>query len=287
MKWVELTLTVPRHIEEPIIAILTSLVPQGFAFNDDGEEILFSIHLSDSSKAQAFKRSIFEESLCYGIDSYLIDISEKSVQEKDWLNSWKEHFKTIRVGNRLVVRPSWEKGPAIKGNLIIEIDPGRAFGTGAHPTTKGCLMALEHYIKHDDIVVDVGTGSGILAIAAAKLGARRVVAIDIDPVAIETAKENARKNEVLDRVEFKQKDFRDIEVGEVDLVVANLDLKTILRLTSVINKGILNLKRLIISGLLSGQKRIAEGLLKDYDFRVNDFYQEEGWCTLVGEHEHS
>ena len=124
------------------------------------------------------------------------EINTYSVAEEDWANAWKKYYKITRVGQRLLIKPSWEEYHPLEGDLVIEMDPGMAFGCGTHATTALCLKLLEKYIRPGTTVYDIGTGSGILAVAAARLGAGRVLAVDIDSVACKAALENAERNNV-------------------------------------------------------------------------------------------
>ena len=120
----------------------------------------------------------------------------RTVVEEEWANAWKEHFHVTRIGQRLVVKPSWREYTPQADDIVLELDPGMAFGTGLHPTTQMCLLALEKYVRGGERVLDLGTGSGILAIAAVKLGAAACLATDIDPVAVEAARANVAANGV-------------------------------------------------------------------------------------------
>jgi len=128
----------------------------------------------------------------------------RMMAEEQWANAWKEHFHVTRIGQRFVIKPSWREYAALAGDIVLELDPGMAFGTGLHPTTQMCLLALERYLQPGDRVLDLGTGSGILAIAAAKLGAAMCLATDIDPVAVEAARANVAMNGARELVQVEQ-----------------------------------------------------------------------------------
>jgi ribosomal protein L11 methyltransferase len=152
----------------------------------------------------------------YGINSAGTELTLRYVEEADWANAWKAYYKPIRLGKRLVITPPWETPELGPEDLSIIVDPGMAFGTGSHPTTQLCLIALEEFVRPGQAIADVGTGSGILAIAAAKLGAASVVANDVDPLAVTIARENAAVNTV--SIEIAET----IPAGPYDLVVANI-----------------------------------------------------------------
>lgn len=146
------------------------------------------------------------------IREYPLDVGEgritvRDVKEEDWATGWKKYFKPVRITERLTIKPTWEEYRPGPEEIVLELDPGMAFGTGTHATTALCLRLLERYVKPGVDVIDVGTGSGILAIAAAKLGARAVLALDLDPVAVSSAAENVRINGLAERVEVKKSDL--------------------------------------------------------------------------------
>lgn len=155
------------------------------------------------------------------------------VCEEDWATAWQAYYKPVRLGSRLVIRPTWEEYAARPGDVVIEMDPGMAFGCGTHATTAMCLALLEEHLRGGETVCDVGTGSGILSVAAALLGAGRVIAVDIDELAVRTARENAARNGVADRVTVLQGDLLDNLAGvKADLVVANIIAGVIVRLAT-------------------------------------------------------
>jgi len=151
------------------------------------------------------------------------------VKEEDWANEWKKYFKPVRVGKNIMIKPTWEAAVLQEGDLVIEIDPGMAFGTGTHPTTVLCLEALEKYVQPEQLVYDIGTGSGILAVAAAKLGAE-VQAGDIDSLAVRIAKENISLNKVEDRVKVEAGDLGEVFIDQADIVIANIIADVIIEL---------------------------------------------------------
>jgi ribosomal protein L11 methyltransferase len=178
------------------------------------------------------------------------------IRNEDWANNWKVHFKPVRIGKRLVIKPTWEEYRELPGDLVIQIDPGMAFGTGAHPTTRMCLESLERICfdvsggKLPDPVLDVGTGSGVLSIAAALLGATRITAIDIDPDAIRVTQENLELNQAEKTVTASTSSLADLE-GEYGVVVANILAEELVRLSSQLTAKVLPGGWLILSGILT------------------------------------
>ena len=159
-------------------------------------------------------------------------IDQSNVQEDDWLNNWRKFFKPMPVGEKLLINPSWFTDTDPKGRLVINIDPGLAFGTGKHETTRLCMEALERYVKGGERVLDVGCGSGILGIAAVLLGADSAFGVDIDETAVRTANENAQVNHVSDRMTAIAGDLVDKVTEKYDIVVANIVADAIIALSA-------------------------------------------------------
>jgi ribosomal protein L11 methyltransferase len=178
------------------------------------------------------------------------------VRNEDWANNWKVHFKPVRIGSRLVIKPTWEEYLPLTGDLVIQIDPGMAFGTGAHPTTRMCLESLERICfnesggKLPDAVLDVGTGSGVLSIAAALMGATRIIAVDIDPEAIRVTRENLQLNGMENLVEASTTDLG-LLTGEYGVVVANILAEELVRLSAQLIARVAPGGWLILSGILT------------------------------------
>ena len=158
----------------------------------------------------------------FGLDIGEGSVSLSNVNESDWANEWKKYYKPTKVGKKIVVKPSWEDYEKQEGDLIIELDPGMAFGTGTHETTSMCIRELENYVDETKTVFDIGCGSGILAIAAAELGAKEVVAGDLDEVAVKVSKENCEINHVSDKVVVKHGSLFEVVDSKADVIVANI-----------------------------------------------------------------
>jgi ribosomal protein L11 methyltransferase len=195
-----------------------------------GERVRVSGYLPAGAEASARIREL--RSRLRGLDSVLTDggvveVTVAEVDEADWAEAWKRHFKPVHVGARIVVRPTWERHDALAGELVIALDPGMAFGTGTHETTQLCIRALEDRVHGGEAVIDVGCGSGILAIAAALLGAESVLAIDNDPVAVEVCAGNAARNGLADRVRTRAETGLDGVVSPADVIVANINAEAV------------------------------------------------------------
>jgi len=209
------------------------------------------------------------------------EIIVKELEQEDWVNKWKKDIKPIKVTNKLVIKPTWEEYQSGEGEIIIELDPGLAFGTGYHGTTSGCLEMIEKYLQPDFDVLDIGTGTGILSIAATKLGTRSNFALDIDPVAVKVAKENAKLNQVLDQIDFAQGDLLDVVDGKYDLVIANILPHVIKRLIPDLPKVAKVGSISILSGIIEEKADMIKDELKKYDFEIKEIIQKEQWITIV------
>lgn len=184
------------------------------------------------------------------------------IKNEDWANNWKVHFKPVRIGKRLVIKPTWEEYQEAEGDLVIRIDPGMAFGTGAHPTTKMCLESLERIAfdacggKLPNPVLDVGTGSGVLSIAAALLGATEITAVDIDPEAVRVTRENLELNGVADLVAASTTDLSRLPEGFA-VVVANILAEELVRLSDQLISRVAPGGWLILSGILTEKEEFV------------------------------
>jgi ribosomal protein L11 methyltransferase len=214
--------------------------------------------------------------------------------DADWAEAWKQHYTVQRVGRRLVVVPSWldptpvpddPSGLRPQGqSLVIRLDPGLAFGTGLHPSTRLCCAALEDLVQPGDRVLDVGTGSGILAIAAVRLGASRVLGLDIDPVAVRVAGENVALNDVADIVQVQHGTVQDSKFNQTgiwDLVVANILAPVIIDLAPGLAAGLAPGGRLIVSGIIADQAEAVTTALAAAGLAVVGRRQEGDWVALI------
>jgi len=205
-----------------------------------------------------------------------------SVDEEDWANCWKSYYHSLKVGKRLVIKPSWEAYEGRTGEVIVEIDPGMAFGTGTHATTRFCLELMERYLGEGMKVIDIGTGSGILAIAAAKLGAERVVAVDNDPVAVRTARENVARNGVQDRVEVEARDFRALAENTADLIIGNLTADLVEGFAPKVGGMLARGGYFIASGVTAEQWPRVQRALQEAKLTIQELSEnEEGWVAVV------
>ncbi len=213
------------------------------------------------------------ENIPYTIDTSL-------TLEEDWLNNWKKYFKPMPIGEKLLIRPSWCQDYDPQGRVVLNIDPGLAFGTGNHETTRLCLEAIERHLHRGDTVLDVGCGSGILSIAALLLGAESAVGVDIDPTAVKTAVENAQINKVASRFTGICGDLTEKIRGKYNMVVANIVADAIMFLSKGVKK-IMNPDTIyIMSGIIDARgDEVAKAV--SCDFEIIERYEEKGWVCLV------
>ena len=209
-------------------------------------------------------------------------IETVGVNEEDWANSWKAYYKPIKIGKRLVIVPAWEKYDAKDGELIVRMDPGMAFGTGTHETTRLVIQLLENYTKPGCRMLDVGTGSGILAICASKLGAAECRAYDIDPMAVRVANENI-KDSGLKNITCEVSDLlRQVDKSRpYDLICANIVADIIIRMTPDVGAYMHENTVLLASGIISERSDDVIACFEKHGFRIVEKLEDNGWCGLA------
>ncbi len=205
----------------------------------------------------------------------------RELAEEDWAEAWKKHYTILHLGKHLVVKPSWLEYASAPEDIVVELDPGMAFGTGLHPTTRMCLILLEDRVPKDSRVLDVGTGSGILSIAAARLGAGEILALDLDPIAVETAGKNVAANHVEKVVQVRHGSVDSAE-GVYDLVCINILAEVIIDLSPALAMILRPGGTVIASGILDYKADDVVEALKAAGINVTEKMQEEDWVALVG-----
>lgn len=308
MKWSEIAIHTTNEAVEPISNILHEAGASGVVIEDPfeltreredrfgeiyqlnpddypEEGVIVKAYLPVNSFLAETVDSIKEE--INGLISYNIDIGQNSVtisevHEEEWANAWKKYYHPVKISEKFTIVPTWEEyTPVHSDELIIELDPGMAFGTGTHPTTVMSIQALERTIKEGSLVVDVGTGSGVLSIAAALLGASHIQALDLDEVAVESARQNIELNKVQDKVSVKQNNLLDGIEEQVDVIVANILAEIILRFTDRAAEVVKPGGYFITAGIILQKKEEVKTAIIEAGFELIEILQMEDWVAFI------
>ncbi|MPL63347.1 Ribosomal protein L11 methyltransferase [bioreactor metagenome] len=306
MKWAEISIQTSHEATEAVANIFHELGSSGVVIEDpelvnayrvsgiwdytdipeaiDTETVTVKAYLPADSqldeKLRLFKQ-LFDELLVHNLDRGRGILDCHEVNEEDWATSWKEYFHPIKVGERIVIKPSWEEYQAEVNDLVIELDPGMAFGTGTHHTTAMCCRCLEEVIKPGHTVFDIGTGSGILSIAAAKLGATVVKAVDFDGVAVQVADENVAINHVQEIVAVAQGDLFKGITGKADVIIANIIADIIIKMLPDLPSHLTDDGYFIASGIISDRLADVTTAVVEHNLTLEKVLEEGGWVTLV------
>lgn len=286
----EVYIEIEIKVNKEIVGILGNfLIEQGcggFVLDEEeqGQSVELKVYHCNLAEAQALAGKVLK--YLNSLKKMDLDVGQerikvKTVRKRDWQKFWKRDLKPIQIGEKIVVKPSWDKKD-LPDKIVIKIDPKMAFGTGRHETTKLCIKEIQRLIQPDDRVLDVGTGSGILAVISAKLGASYVLAIDPDRIAIDSAQENIEKNEVKDIVEVKVGTINEkTPKGYFDLVVANLFKSKIIELFGKIKKTAKKSGVIILSGVLDSERDEVSDFLKKRKTKIERITQDGGWLCFV------
>lgn len=223
----------------------------------------------------------------FGLPALRGPLTLRHVEDEDWANAWKQYFKPLRIGKRLVVKPGWEPYTPEPDDLILELDPGMAFGTGGHPTTQLCLQTLEDHVTPGMTVADIGTGSGILSLAAARLGAARVYATDIDALPRKIARENVARNGLESVIAVLDMEPFDAQAQNCDLVVANIIANTIIEIAPSIAPRLKPRGLCIASGIVEEHYDLVTDALAAVGLTVVDSKREDIWLCLIAQQDGS
>lgn len=292
MRWAELTLVSSPEAADAVTDILISEGSGGVASMDlsardlgaPGDPVPLAAYFPVDDRLEAKLERIKErvQSLDdLGISPGSAEITIKFVEDQDWGTAWKSFFKPLVVG-RIVVKPTWEDFDATSDQMIVELDPGMAFGTGNHPTTQMCLLAIQNHLKQGDVMLDVGCGSGILAIAGALLGASEVVGVEVDPVAVKAAKENVVVNGVEASVRVLEADSPLAGGITADFVVANIVAAAILGMRSDLVAAVKPGGKLVVSGIIEEREQEVVDALVAEGLTVVEIVREGEWVSIVG-----
>lgn len=291
MKWVEFSISVPSEHVEKVSSILGPYGQGGPIIEEWDSEttheksFIVKIYVANNSNLKIARQEIIQKFIQNGYPPPG-RLMERILKPEDWFESLKKHFGILDIGDRFIIKPSWiSQALPDSTRIVIELDPGAAFGTGLHPTTRLCMLRLDKHLNPGMSVLDLGTGSGILAIASARLGASCVLGLDIDPVAVRVALANSKSNKTDGVVRIKrgtlslktQKDH----YSSFDIVLANITAKTIIDLSSGFYKVLKPGGRLIVSGI---QMQALDEVLVSLavaDFNIEAIDQQEEWCVVV------
>ena len=287
MAWQELSIRVPHEYVEPV-SYLFSRYGRGLSMEREPAQkqagtdlVLMRTYLPANSRQRLARIDVGLKLIAILEPMEGLTITPVP-EEQDWQSQWRSHFDLLRVGRQLVIKPTWIEYEEQPGDVLIELDPGMAFGTGYHPTTYTCLQALEDLLQPGMAVLDVGTGSGILAITAAKLGASRVVALDIDPQAVRAARQNFRRTKIQKLVALTQGSVPHPLAGkeQFHLVVANISARAAGERAPQILPTLIPGGYLIASGLMETQREDVHTILVDLGFTLTHEWPREEWVTL-------
>ena len=302
MDWTEIKIKVKTDNLEAASAIANMAVPYGIYVEDysDLEEQAWEIAHIDLIEQELRERDknfgiihiyISEEDNAAEAVEYLTEllsaekifyeIEKLDVNDSDWADGWKKYFKCTEVGNKILIRPSWENYDKNTDRIVLSIDPGAAFGTGTHATTSLCLELLEGYVTEKSRVLDIGSGSGILSIGSVLLGAEFADGVDIDAQSVKVAKENAEINRVTDKTNYLVGDLAEKISGKYDIVCANIVADVIIRLLSNVEEYMKDNAVLITSGIIDSREADVKAAFEKFGFSIEKRLTRENWCAFV------
>lgn len=306
-EWNEVRIVIPLEAIEAVSAILYDMNVKGLSVADpqdlltreagplswdfadinlypEGEDnAVITAYFPDTDNIESHVAHIEERIAglgAFGIQAEPHRVESRQVFEEDWATSWKKYYKPMRVGQRIVIKPTWEEYAPTPGDLIVEMDPGMAFGTGTHETTKLCIELLQDHLKGGETVYDVGTGSGILAITAARLDADKVLAIDLDPVAVDSARINVDLNE-LTNVTVKAGNLLDETDEKADVVIANIIADVIIFLATDLHRVLKPGGLFIGSGIIHLREAEVLEALAVAGFEILEVRNENDWRAIA------
>lgn len=302
MNWTEITVSVPLECTDTAAAIANMTVPYGIYIEDysDLEQSALEIAHIDLIDEELIKKDRSESKIhiyiseCDNAAESIAFLKERlaavqiparvesiGVEDSDWNENWKKYFKAFEVGERLAVVPSWEKYQNTADRTVLQIDPGAAFGTGTHATTSLCLGLLDRTASSGKKVLDIGCGSGILAIAGVLLGADSAVGVDIDAQSVKTARENAEINAVTDKTEFLVGDLAEKVSGRYEIVCANIVADIIMRLFDNVADFMTDDGILIVSGIIDLRADEVKRSATEHGFTIAEELVRDNWCAFV------
>ncbi len=296
--WYELSIDVHAEAVEPVSALLASYgfnegvaIDEPYVQDGDGDNLEididkpFTVHtyIADSDYRPELVEEIRAALWHLGMMRPIGELSISTLAEEDWANAWKEHFKVHRIGDRVVVRPPWLDYRPEGDEVVVELDPGMAFGTGLHPSTRLSMLGVEQVVSLGDRLLDVGTGSGVLAIAALKLGASHVDAVDVETVAVRATQENAARNGVEDQIDVRHGSVGEAEPfqREYDVLLANIIARILIELAGGIVAATKVGGSIVLAGIITEREADVIEVFAARGARVVTRRQEEDWVSLV------
>ncbi len=301
MKWLEIIVKTTPENEDIVSGILYDNGATGLTIEDPNDivelekakdawdfiepeliktgknEIVIKAYYSEAENLEAILEDITTKIKTGGLGVILTS----KVDESDWAENWKIHYKTTRVGENIIIKPSWEEYSPKQGEIVIELDPGMAFGTGSHETTVMCAKALEKHVSPKTTVFDVGCGSGILGIIAAKLGAGRVLAIDLDPMCVKVTKENAVINQVDETLHVEEGNLLNMVDEKADVIVANIIAEVIVDIIPGLGDHLKKEGIFIASGIIESKAEKVRSTLVGNGFIIIDLEIMNGWAAIT------
>ena len=255
-------------------------------FFDDNEEITLKAYFPQNEDIERINSFIKNRLITIPLKesgSILGGVTLNSIDDEDFAENWKKYYKPLRIGKKIIIKPSWEVYEEKEDDIVIDLDPGMAFGTGTHETTYMCIEALESFIRVGDLVYDIGCGSGILSVVAAKLGAEKVVGIDIDPVCIDVSKENIRLNSIDDKVQVYKGDLFEFVDDKADLIVSNIIAETIIDMVKELHIYLKNDGTFIASGIILSKVESVEDALTRSGFKILNTKTLGEWACIIAQ----
>ena len=288
MRWAQLAVTTSLEASDAVANYLFELNANGIELKDDPSsshstvKLISYFHMDDfvSEHVQAVQ-TFLTQLPEFGMNPHPAEICLTEVEEEDWSEKWRSGFPPRRVGKRLVIAPTWHEVTSQASEILIRLDPGMAFGTGHHPTTQISMEVLEKVIRKGDTVADIGTGSGILSIAAAKLGAKQVDAVELDGTVMPIATENIQSNGVAPIVRLKRGDGLKALCGTYHLIISNIVTEAILPMIPQCPTFLKREGRVILSGITAKEANEVENELRANDFHCIEIRELDDWAGIL------
>lgn len=288
--WYEVTAQTPPRLVEEVSALMLGVSPGGItvehAIDILGPEMGFRVRGGEPVLLRAYVPSselgaVLIADLRAGMEAYpSVQLTARPIYEQDWAVSWREFFGVVETGGRVVVVPTWIEHRAAAGQIVVRLDPGQAFGTGHHETTRLCLAALDGLARPGITMLDVGTGSGVLSIAAALLGLEKIVAIDIDPIAADVARANSEANGVSAAISISAGVLAPDHERRYELVVSNISTPANTALAETFGRVVTPGGDLVLSGILSVDATGVIEAVVAKGFEQVAFTEERDWCCI-------